>query len=1092
LTDTDSRSHLFIIGLTTLMLLPIVTVFHAPGTDGAVVPDPFETPDGLMWAPPQKVTENDLDDRYPSIRVDPDGNANIVYLQSGSDYIWCELEPPNTMLVPEKRLLSGYIPTQYQVKNESTAQPTEHFDIGPDGSLHVVWTEAGLLDNRYQRFDEEGEPLTGVIPMDQITDLSRLPYLVVGQNGRAYIAFENEGTAWVQMTYVDEEGFIRAPALIGRPGENVAFAKGLDGTMHLFYRSLGADVSLFHVKLDQDRMPIVPNNIIFPNTSKVANPYSSMPNIAITADGHVHLLISDTTIAPHPIYYIELDEDGTPISNFTKVVDGAYNYGDIIGDPENHVYVFWDDSQDGEVHYIKIVDGVPGEEVTITSTGGSARYPQVMSDLERGDLHLAYVDISEGGEGEIFYRYANGYRIGLEVQGLEDALEVHPGGDPVELGVLVTNIADVSNKVKVSADVDYHGLEGHGWSFELVASEVELGPDGDSELFTATLQGPVNGTEGESIDITISVVPERSSAKAKALGFTSTLTIRHALSFTGPSKVPLLDDVTDVELVLSNNGDVDEEVNLTVTGGAPGWEVSLDQDGLLLPRGMSEELNLRVELPTWVGADVVSGLKVQARPSSEASAIESHEIMTVAYPALYPAMSTPRTELALPPGGSVDIPLNISNRGLANGEFELSAIVSQAQGVWDVDMDPVSVVLEPDAEKQVNVVVRSPQEALAGTGLVLDIILSDASMSIQEDMRFVVSVLEQGGLVVAGGGNATVYPGEKAVFHVRIYNNGNSPRGIDLSVQSLPSGWKWQFWNGQVLSHFEMAPLSSLDLELEVTPPANALSGVVDIVGTVEAQGKMYEVMASVHVLSLYGSEIDVDVPIVKAELGTEVNFTVRLSNTGTAADEYSLLVGDLPAGASYKVLDSGADVMEISVDPGETVELELLVQLPSTMKAWDFSFWVGAASTSGTVVRSDLIVEFRLPDIRIKDVVFDDKDIEAGQKRDVKVLLANSGDADADEFKVIVNGIDKGTSLAPGQDGELTFEVEFEAGDSQLVVVVDPGNEVPEKKEDNNIQVVEVDVEGGAGAVPGLNAVYIIIAISISFIVVQIIRKSP
>jgi hypothetical protein len=121
-----------------------------------------------------------------------------------------------------------------------------------------VWTEAGLLDNKYQKFDPQGEPLTSVIPMNQITDLSRLPNVGVGGNGRAYIAFENEGTAWIQMTYVDQEGYLRSPTLIGRPGENVAFTMASDGSIHLFYRSLGADPRIFYVKLDKDRRTRTP------------------------------------------------------------------------------------------------------------------------------------------------------------------------------------------------------------------------------------------------------------------------------------------------------------------------------------------------------------------------------------------------------------------------------------------------------------------------------------------------------------------------------------------------------------------------------------------------------------------------------------------------------------------------------------------------------------------------------------------------------------------------------------------------------------------------------------------------------------------
>jgi uncharacterized membrane protein len=1074
---------IFLIVILTIGLLPL------PSGQVAAVPikEPLATPDGLMWADPIKVTENDLDDQYPSIRLDSEGNADILYLQSGAEYMWAEVTPPSNILINEKRLLSGFIPTQYQVKNESTPQPTEYFDVGPDDGLHVVWTEAGLMDNRYRKFDQHGEPVNQVVSIDQVVSLSRLPYLVVGHNNRAYIAFENEGTAWVQMTYVDDKGFIRAPALLGRPGENVAYAKDAKGDMHLFYRSLGADVSMFHVKIDEDRNPIVPNDIIFPNTSKIANPYSSMPNIAITPNGHVHLLLSDTTIAPHPIYYIELDEEGTPISNFTKIVEKAYNYGDIVADPENNVYVFWDDVSDGEVHYVRMIDGAPTDEVTISSTGGNARYPQVIADGERGDIHLVYVDISEGGEGEVIYRYANSYLIALVPSFQGDVIEVHPGGPDTVVKWKVDFKGEVPVTAKVKVAVDHNGLEGHGWSFELQEETLELG-QGTSRQLEGLLKGPDTGDEGEAIDVTVSVVPDGFPAKGKTSSFSAVLTITRGLSITGPSTLALKTRVTEVMLNVKNIGDVTEDVNLSVFGVLPGWNATLDLNNTTIQSPGKAAVVLKITLPDWSCENEFMTLTVEAVPVTVPMATERFDMLLLAYPSLLPLLYLEKEVLPMEPGEAGSVQLEIWNDGLKTGVFEFSSAATWAKGDWFTSIEPEVVTVAPDSKAFANVTISSSQLAEAGLGLSLMITATDVNRTVTEDAVLNVVIKEVGELNVSGGGIEEAYPGERAVFDVLIDNDANFHRALELSAMSLPPGWKWQYWKGTNLSMLIIGPYSSVELELRVTVAHDAPMGPVQVMGTVMDLDDIYDIQTSVFVLPTYGTEIEADVPIKKAALGGEASFKFRITNTGTAIDIYTLSAEGLPLGVSHSWDTSDWD--KLSISPGETEEVELFLTMSDTMKPEDFSFFAGAISRSGSMARTEFFIEFRLPDVRIKDVVFDKKDIKDGDRREVTVRLANSGDWYANNIQVNLNGKVKQISLKPGEDGNLTFNVTFSSGDKKLVVVVDPDNDIRERKEDNNAYIEEVEVQERGGLIPGFEPSLLLMAVVVASVMVLIFKR--
>jgi len=1073
---------LFVLLFIGTSFLPLMT--PVPMVRAAVVKDPYTDPDGLMWGPPVKVTRNNFDDQNPSMRLDPSGNAVIVYQQSSTDYMLAKVSPPGNVLLSEKRLETGYIPTQYQIMNESTPQSTKFFDLGPDGSIHIVWTEAGLLDNKYQKFDPQGEPLTGVIPMNQITDLSRLPNVGVGENGRAYIAFENEGTAWIQMTYVDQEGYLRSPTLIGRPGENVAFTMAPDGSIHLFYRSLGADPRIFYVKLDRDRKPLVPVGAVLSNWPLIANAYSSMPTMTVTPNGHVHLLISNTTVAPHPIYYIELDENGTPVTDFVTVADGAYNYGDIAGDPDNGAYIAWDDVKDGEVHYRHSKDGVLGKEVVLTSTGGKARHPGISSDRARGDLHLVYVDIT-GGEGALFYRYANAYRIVMDIPELDRALWVHPGRGQIGLNVTVGNIGEIPVRIDFTYSVDYHGLQGHNWSFKFPTSEVDIGA-GLTTKSLAVLMGPNQGDPGEGIDISITATPEGASYKAVTLAFRSTLVIDRTISLSGPPKWPLMHKVETLPLNLTNGGDLQETVDLTVVGGQPGWAIGLDRGNATLGPGVSRTMTLQVTLPDGEAPDTVVPVSIIAVSRWHPTTTDRLNIVLVAYPSVFLAPPVGNVTVELASGGSASTHPLLWNQGLSDGVFDVTANVVSAHGEWDVSVLTPRLTVHANQTALMELRVGAPVLAGAGLGLVVDLLVTEENGKAWETVRVEAWVIEKRALSVTGGGNATVNPGQSAVLPVHIENLGNSERQVELSVLPLPIGWRWQYGEEMGLSFLTIGPFSSRSVELFVTPPFGSMPLVKRIEGIVTGEGETYKFYADVTVRPVHGVSVETSIPFVKAALGANATFFLMVTNLGTATDNFTLFVDDLPQGITASFGEDASIMLSPArIEPciDFCPNARLVLKLPDHMKGTDFGFWAGARSSNGEVSVVDLLVELRLPDLRIRDVVFDDKGIKDGNVRKVTVVVANDGDADASNVIVDVNGMEGTINVTAGHGANVTFDVKFHAGDGAIQALIDPGNGIQERREDNNDYMVQVQV-GQKAAVPGFDAQVVIVTTVITVIV--------
>jgi len=1057
-------------------LLPAICT--VPTARAAIVTDPFVDPNNLMWALPIKVTRTDLDDQNPSIRLDNEGNADIVYQQSGTDYMWSRVSPPGQVLTADKRLETGYIPTQYQIKNESTPQPTEFFDVGPDGSMHIVWTEAGLLDNKYQRFDKSGEPLTGIIPMNQITDLSRLPYLGVGSNGRAYIAFENEGTAWVQMTFVDQEGLLRSPALIGRPGENVAFAVGPDGNIHLFYRSLGADVRMFHAKLDPDRRPLGPVGPLFPSDSVVANAFSSMPTIAITPDGHVHLIISNTTISPHPLYYIELDENGRPVIDFVKITDGAYNYGDIAADPDNGAFIAWDDVKDGEVHYRHVQGGRFGKEVRITDTGGKARHPQICTDTERGDLHLAYVNIVDG-RGEIFYRYANAVRIAMGIPELSLARWVHPGAGDIDLNVTVTNMADVPVKLSFETKVDYHGLQGHNWSFKFPAVTHDIGPDKTTRDL-AVLTSPTSGDPGEWIDVSITVTPDRAPNKAVTMAFRSTLVINHSISISGPSKWPLRDKSEKVPLNITNAGDVGETVDLMLEGGVPGWSLALDNSSMVLGSGASRALALDVALPDGVAQDTVGPLTIIARSRDHPATVARLDLSLVAYPSVFPVALNGTFIVYVAPGGLVSAKPMLSNLGLSDAVLDLTVKMSSGNGEWNLSIPNSRMTVHPGQTAPMELLLGAPAHAVAGPGLSVELEAVEIHSKASESVLVEARVLEVRAMNVTGGGYALVQPGETAAYPVIVENLGNSERVVELSVAPLPAGWKWQYGDEIGLSSLALGPYSTVALHLFVTTPPDYMGlQTRRLEGTVTSTGETYRFYADIWESPTFNISLEANVTVAKAALKSDATFNLTMWNHGALEEDLELQVYGLPPDVEYSFLLRDGQYWTVGVVPSQNkVDVELVLKLPPRMNVDKFSFWAGATSQRGPTMFTasvNLTVELKLPDLQVALASFPNYNLRDGDAGVVQVLVANKGDFAAYNAVVEVDGVRKIIDVPAGDTVPVNFTVTFHSDDQRLVVLLDPDNLIQEKNEENNIHFIVVSVSGGV-FVPGFDAPVLII----------------
>jgi len=159
----------------------------------------------------------------------------------------------------------------------------------------------------------------------------------------------------------------------------------------------------------------------------------------------------------------------------------------------------------------------------------------------------------------------------------------------------------------------------------------------------------------------------------------------------------------------------------------------------------------------------------------------------------------------------------------------------------------------------------------------------------------------------------SVQPAESAVFTVSIDNPTTLDVTYDLSVVGVPSQWV------EMSSQVVVAAGTSVDVPLTLTSDPFSPLGDFELVVTATSAGVASSVQAT---LTLVGAPIlpPTD-PIAKgvvvevsptqntAGRGTTAAYTVRLTNTGSKADQFTLTIGSLPTGFVAALEQNPVDV---------------------------------------------------------------------------------------------------------------------------------------------------------------------------------------
>jgi hypothetical protein len=171
-----------------------------------------------------------------------------------------------------------------------------------------------------------------------------------------------------------------------------------------------------------------------------------------------------------------------------------------------------------------------------------------------------------------------------------------------------------------------------------------------------------------------------------------------------------------IPLVIHNQGSGDQALNITIRG-VPGPWVSLPSPFIRLAPGEQREMNLTIQPPAYPQGragrhDLVIRVANQQVPSE---AVEKSCNLTVA---AYHApgridLLLPATEFSVAPGGSMTIPLVLTNQGLDSDTFLLS--VEGIPSSW-VYAPAAAIPLSPGQQREASINVQPPVSAEARAG----------------------------------------------------------------------------------------------------------------------------------------------------------------------------------------------------------------------------------------------------------------------------------------------------------------------------------------------------------------------------------------
>jgi uncharacterized repeat protein (TIGR01451 family) len=248
--------------------------------------------------------------------------------------------------------------------------------------------------------------------------------------------------------------------------------------------------------------------------------------------------------------------------------------------------------------------------------------------------------------------------------------------------------------------------------------------------------------------------------------------------------------------------------------------------------------------------------------------------------------------------------------------------------------------------------------------------------------------------------------GKDVAVPLSLANRGLPPQRVELGVDGLPDGWKWEIdGGGKPVTAAIAGSDGTVSLTLKLTPPAGDVGKAVNF--AVSGKGST-EALKLPMVMTLTKTEpakltLEPKLPALRGTAKSAFDFQVDIKNDGQEDSTVNLL-SKAPPGfqVTFKQGYGSQELTSLPLKAGESKTLSVSVQPPDSAQAGQYPVAI-AASGGGASADTKLLldvtgrpsVSLSGPQGRLSG------DATAGQERTFTFTLSNSGSAPARDVKL-------------------------------------------------------------------------------------------
>jgi uncharacterized membrane protein len=401
-------------------------------------------------------------------------------------------------------------------------------------------------------------------------------------------------------------------------------------------------------------------------------------------------------------------------------------------------------------------------------------------------------------------------------------------------------------------------------------------------------------------------------------------------------------------VTVTNTGNVSDTYTLENTDNA-GWTKSLSNTsvGPLSPNASDNTTTLSVTIPDNAFVSSEDNITVTAVSQGNGTIKDNDSCVVLATSSKVRVSILPAENSAIL-GGTMTFTVAVTNNGDNADNYVLHA--SDNLG-WDLSLAKNSLEnVAPGRTRTTALTVAIPGNAAPDTRDKITVTATSRENENVTDNATCIArsiAITRGVSVSISPAEVNGMPGDRLSFTIEVANTSNIINNYNLTVSDNAS------WNPSISENtIEISARENRSVTLGVTIPENAMPETMDKITVTVTSRENAAVSNSATCLAraliLRRVEVTISPGYRNGPSGAMLNYTVRVTNTGRAADNYMLVVSGTTGWRTSIVPDS------LTLEPGESGEATLTITVPSGSDGSSMIFYVWAISSVDQAVRAN------------------------------------------------------------------------------------------------------------------------------------------